>query len=66
MEKGAQLRKEWAEKGDPPCEHLVLDKEYYLGADTGDLICTTCGEVWGRGDPKRPGTERYPNQQESS
>lgn len=59
--KGTQLRKEWAEKGGPPCEHSVLDKEYYLGADTGDVICTTCGETWWRNDPSRPGTTRYPN-----
>jgi hypothetical protein len=64
--KGIQRRKEWAEKGGSSCEHPVLDKEYDLGGDTGDLICTTCGEVWRRDDPKRPGTARYPNQQESS
>jgi hypothetical protein len=58
--KGAQLRKEWAEKGNPSCEHPVLDKEYFLGADSGDLICATCGEVWERNNPDRPGTARYP------
>lgn len=44
MEKAAQLRKLWKAKGNPPCNHPDLDKEYYLGADTGDYVCTTCGE----------------------
>jgi hypothetical protein len=60
MKKVAQLRREWAEKGSPPCEHSTLDKEYHLGADTGDLVCTSCGETWWRDDPGRPGTDRYP------
>jgi hypothetical protein len=37
----ATLKKVW---GDKPCEHPVLDKEYHLGAATGDYACTTCGE----------------------
>lgn len=44
----------------PPCEHSTQDKEYHLGADTGDLVCTSCGETWWRDDPERPGTDRYP------
>jgi len=66
IKKGEQLRKEWAEKGNPPCDHLVLDKEYHLGADTGDLICTTCGDSWWRQDPNRPGTSRYPSRKKDS
>jgi len=45
MEKAARLRRLWKAKGNPPCTHSHLDKEYYLGADTGDYVCTTCGEA---------------------
>jgi hypothetical protein len=62
MKKAEQLRRDWAAKGSPPCAHDVLDKEYYLGADTGDLVCTTCGDTWGRQDPDRPGTTRFPKE----
>jgi len=27
-----------------PCQHPKLDKEYYLGAQTGDYVCTKCGQ----------------------
>ncbi len=56
--KAAQLRKVWTDKGDPPCEHLNLDKEYALGSNTGDVVCTTCGETWWRQDPERPDRQR--------
>jgi len=45
-EKAAELRRAW---GDKPCDHPDLEKEYSLGADTGDYVCTTCGKSgWGR------------------
>jgi hypothetical protein len=56
--KAAQLQAAWAKKGNPPCEHPNLDKEYTLGADTGDVVCTTCGETWWRQDPTRPDLTR--------
>ena len=37
----AQLQEEWGEK---PCNHAHVEKEYYLGADTGDYVCITCGK----------------------
>ena len=37
-----QLREIW---GGTPCDHPDYDKEYYLGADTMDKVCTQCGEV---------------------
>lgn len=48
--KGVQeLQREWKEKGNPPCNHPNIDKEYYLGAQTGDYYCVICGETrWGR------------------
>jgi hypothetical protein len=38
------LRELW---GDKPCDHPGYDKEYYLGADTMDKVCTQCGKVLG-------------------
>jgi hypothetical protein len=29
--------------GDKPCDHPGVVKEYMLGAQTGDRICTQCG-----------------------
>jgi len=34
-------REEW---GEEPCSHDHIEKEYYLGAHTGDYVCTTCGQ----------------------
>ncbi|WP_406501980.1 hypothetical protein OHA04_37730 [Streptomyces sp. NBC_01590] len=39
-----RLQKQWGEKGSPSCEHPRLEKEYHLSAQTGDKVCTTCGE----------------------
>lgn len=46
MKEAQELRKEWERKGKPPCKHEKLEKEYYLGTQTGDKICTTCGETF--------------------
>ena len=40
MEKAAELRESWGKK---PCDHPDLDKERYLGGDTGDYVCRRCG-----------------------
>jgi|GEM_PF-613449 len=43
--KAEELRKKW---GNKPCDHPNLEKEYFLGAATGDYVCTQCGEAgWG-------------------
>ena len=44
MEKAKRLRERWGAKGNPTCDHPELDKEYYLGAQTGDYVCISCGE----------------------
>jgi hypothetical protein len=41
-----RLQKEWEEKGNPPCEHENIEKEYYLGTQTGDKVCTKCGKTF--------------------
>ena len=46
----AQLRKEW---GNKPCDHPKWEREYDLGAQTGDYVCTTCGKVEWEGDFKK-------------
>ena len=45
FDKANDLRKDWREAGNKPCDHPDTDKEYYLGAQTGDYICTTCGAI---------------------
>jgi hypothetical protein len=56
MDKAAQLNREW---GNKPCSHPNLEKEYHLGADTGDYVCSTCGESgWGRDWPEREEKEK--------
>jgi len=45
-DKAQEISEKW---GDKPCDHPRLEKEYILGASTGDFICTTCGKTgWGR------------------
>lgn len=39
------LRQAWIKKGSPLCDHSKLAREYYLGSNTGDYVCTICGEV---------------------
>ncbi len=39
-EKAKELEKDW---GNKPCNHPRIEKEYYLGTQTGDYVCTTCG-----------------------
>ena len=47
--KAAQLRRVWEAKGNLPCDHPRVEKEYDLGADIGDEVCTTCGSTAHRG-----------------
>lgn len=44
-DKAKYLREDW---GDKPCEHPSFEKEYYLGADTSDFVCSTCGAEFTR------------------
>jgi transposase-like protein len=50
LEEGERLRKKWEEMGNPPCNHPNIEKEYYLGYQTGDYICTTCGKTFWKSD----------------
>jgi len=38
----AKLREAW---GDKPCDHPRIEQEYHFGANTGEYVCTTCGEA---------------------
>jgi hypothetical protein len=40
----------------PWCELAKTDKEYDLGAQTGDLLCLDCGETWWSRSPVPPPT----------
>lgn len=53
MDKAQRLRKAW---GDKPCDHPHLEREYCLGAHTGDSVCTTCGEAFWDGRRPEPGS----------
>jgi hypothetical protein len=53
--KANRLQKAW---GDKPCDHPHVEKEYYLGAATGDYVCTRCGadvDMKTRGGAAQPG-----------
>lgn len=39
-DEAAHLRAVW---GNKPCDHPSFDREYYLGAHTGDYVCEQCG-----------------------
>ena len=54
--KAAQLRQAWKAKGNPLCDHPPVEKEYELGADTGDEVCTRCGATAPRGTLRVPPT----------
>lgn len=55
IKKGQELREEW---GNKPCLHLTFEKETqgqvlsygYVEEETGDYICTQCGEVFTRAE----------------
>lgn len=50
MKEAAELRKQW---GGKHCGHPHVEREYHLGMQTGDYICTTCGEAgWGKNWPE--------------
>lgn len=46
MDEAQRLREEWKKKGSPSCKHTNREKEYSLGADTGDEVCTKCGKTF--------------------
>ncbi len=42
MSEALKLQKAWGKK---PCDHPHVEKEYDLGAHTGDWVCTRCGRA---------------------
>ena len=58
-----RLRQDWAMKGNPPCNHHVIDSEYYWGKYTGSFVCTTCGKSFTRKEWELEINNRY-NQRE--
>ena len=49
------LRRLW---GNKPCDHPRVEREYYLSADTGDYVCTQCGESFTRAEKEQLGASR--------
>lgn len=39
--RAGEIKTNW---GDKPCNHPNIEKEYYLGAQTGDVMCSQCGK----------------------
>lgn len=50
MNEAYRRQREW---GDKPCDHPAIEAEYYLGAHTGDHVCTVCGRVVEPDDAER-------------
>jgi hypothetical protein len=48
MDRVAQIRQQWEASGRSPCAHSDFDREYYLGSNTGDYVCISCGESFSR------------------
>lgn len=49
FENAQELQRDWKAKGNLPCDHQNLEKEKERGRDTGDYVCTRCGEArWGK------------------
>jgi hypothetical protein len=46
MDEADSVRRQWEQAGRPACAHEKLDREYYLGSNTGDYVCLTCGETF--------------------
>ena len=44
-----RLQRAWVAKGNPPCDHPEVERESIRGMNTGDEVCTTCGETGPRG-----------------
>lgn len=44
MDDAAAIRRRWEQAGRPACAHEKLEREYYLGSNTGDHVCLSCGE----------------------
>jgi hypothetical protein len=43
FEKANRLNKE---KDEALCKHEKIEKEYYLGTQTGDYVCSSCGKIF--------------------
>jgi len=64
MHEAEALSRRWNNK---PCNHPHVEKEYHFGSDTGDYVCTTCGQAgWGRHWPaeERKEHQEPPTQQQ--
>lgn len=47
LEEANERKENW---GIRPCKHERLEKEYYMGAQTGDKVCVTCGSTFWMGE----------------
>lgn len=54
MSEVARIAAAWERAGRPYCDHSRKEREYDLGADTGDWACLGCGVTWARGSEPPP------------
>lgn len=53
MSETSAAMRAWEEEGRPLCKHPHMEREYAVGAHTGDDVCTTCGAYrYGGSSPK--------------
>jgi len=43
MKKALELQNQRNARGKRRCNHPSIEREYYLGSNTGDYVCSTCG-----------------------
>jgi hypothetical protein len=43
MNDAKELSNQWGTK---PCDHPNFAREYFLGANTGEYVCTQCGQAF--------------------
>lgn len=57
-EEAKRLKEAW---GNKHCDHPSFEKEYYLGADTMDFVCSTCGADFTRAEKEKIEADRKKN-----
>ena len=56
IKKARELKEKWGQK---KCDHPSFTKEYDLGAQTGDYVCTQCGESFSKSEVEKIEKTRF-------
>jgi hypothetical protein len=57
-----KVRAKWKAAGCPPCDHNRVERDTYLGGDTGDRACRDCGVEWWSQNKPAPHPDGCPNE----